>query len=371
MQVFLIFEIKMNWFIITSNDCNLCCAYCQNEPHPDLPITPNWDIQQLKDFLKNDNHPNIAFYGGEPLLEIDLLEQIMEEVSAEHFTLQTNGILLHTLKSEYLNRMDTILISIDGDKEITEINRGSGVFEQIKENIYNIRDRGFKGDLIARMAVSEDSDIYNDVHYLLNDETLTFDHVHWQLDCQWDLGMTERWNDFPGWVEKYNNGITKLVKYWLNQMLSGKVEGIVPFIGIFRNILNDAKTDLPCEAGLRSFAIRTDGIITFCPLPPEFEKTIVGDIRKNTAEELRNSAKIENSCLECEVFHLCGGRCLFANLYKLWGEESFNLVCTTVKHLIHELEEIQPEVEKLIEEGIIRKEDFDYPKYNNTTEIIP
>ncbi|MHA1591112.1 MAG: TIGR04084 family radical SAM/SPASM domain-containing protein [Candidatus Heimdallarchaeaceae archaeon] len=361
----------MNWFIITSNDCNLRCAYCLNEPHPDLPVSPNWDIKELKLFLENDKNPDIAFYGGEPLLELKLIERIMDEISVNHFTLQTNGILLHKLKTNYLKRIASILISIDGNKKITESNRGFGIFDKIKQNIHNIRGRGFTGDLIARMAVSEVSDIYQDVLFLLNDEDLTFDHVHWQLDCQWDYDMSERWNDFPKWVEEYNKGITKLVSYWLDKMRGGEVKGIVPFLGVFRNILNDAKTDLPCEAGLRSFAIRTDGIITFCPLPPEFEKTIVGDIRKNKSEELQNSAKIENSCLECEVFDLCGGRCLFANLYKLWGEEGFNLVCKTVKHLVSELKGIRKEVEELIEKGIIKRELLDYPEYNNTTEIIP
>lgn len=361
----------MNWFIIISNDCNLRCAYCLNEPHPDLPVTPNWSLEELKSFLKEDNYPDIAFYGGEPLLKIDFIEQIMDGITAEHFTIQTNGILLHNLKSEYLNRMSSILISIDGNKEVTETNRGIGVFDKIQQNITNIRERGFTGDLIARMAVSEVSNIYQDVLFLLNEEDLTFNHVHWQLDCQWDYDMSERWNDFTKWVEGYNEGITRLVSYWLEKMRLGEVKGIVPFLGIFRNILNDNKTDLPCEAGLRSFAIRTDGIVTFCPLPSEFVKTIVGDIRKNKSGELRNSAKIENSCLKCEVFDLCGGRCLFANLYKLWGEEGFNLVCTTVKHLISELKGIREEVEELIEKGIIKREQFDYPEYNNTTEIIP
>jgi putative peptide-modifying radical SAM enzyme len=361
----------MNWFIITSNDCNLSCAYCLNEPHPGLPITPSWNIEELKKFLVTDKEPDIAFYGGEPLLEMETIEKIMDEISANHFTLQTNGILLHKLKTDYLNRMSSILISIDGDKDVTETNRGKGVFDKIKQNISNIRGRGFTGDLIARMTVSEVSDIYTDVLFLLNDEDLTFDHVHWQLDCQWDYDMNERWKDFPTWVEKYNEGITKLVSYWLEKMGTGEVKGIVPFLGIFHNILNDTKTDLPCEAGLRSFAIRTDGVVTFCPLPPEFEKTIVGDIRKDKSEELRNSVKIENTCLECEDYDLCGGRCLFANLYKLWGKEGFNLVCTTVKHLISELKGIKKDVEKLIEKGIIKREQFDYPEYNNTTEIIP
>ena len=66
----------MNWFIITSNECNLNCEYCQNEPHPDLPITPNWKINEIQDFIGKDPNPDIAFYGGEPLINMNLIKEI-------------------------------------------------------------------------------------------------------------------------------------------------------------------------------------------------------------------------------------------------------------------------------------------------------
>ena len=361
----------MNWFIITTNSCNLFCRYCQNEPHPDLPIEPSWEIEELQEFISKDESPTIAFYGGEPLLNIELIQQVMDKVEAEHYTIQTNGLLLTKISQNYLKRFSTILISLDGDEKITDKNRGEGIYKKIVENIESIRSRGFQGDLIARMAVSENSDIYADILHLLNTEKLTFDHVHWQIDCQWDDDIGDRWEDFPRWVNKYNESISKLVDYWLQEMREGEVKGIVPFLGIFKHILNETKTQLPCDAGLGSFAVRTDGEITFCPLPPEYEKSVVGNLNNSDPSSILNSAKISEPCPDCEVFDLCGGRCLFANLYKLWGREGFDLVCLTVKHLIKELKSVKTEVMKLIEKGIINFEDFDYPKYNNTTEIIP
>jgi radical SAM protein with 4Fe4S-binding SPASM domain len=154
-------------------------------------------------------------------------------------------------------------------------------------------------------------------------------------------------------------------------MRDGEVKGIVPFLGTFKHILNNTKTNLPCQAGLTSFSIRTDGKITFCPLPPEYEYSVVGDIYASKIDEIKNSVKIQEPCNTCEVYDFCGGRCLFANMYKLWGEEGFELVCKTVKHLIKELQDIKLEIEELIVKGIISRELFDYPTYNNTTEIIP
>ena len=84
----------MNWFIVTTNNCNLFCRYCQNEPHPDLPIKPSWEIEKLQEFISKDDSPTIAFYGGEPLLNIDLIQQVMDRIEAIHYTIQTNGLLL-------------------------------------------------------------------------------------------------------------------------------------------------------------------------------------------------------------------------------------------------------------------------------------
>jgi len=46
-------------------------------------------------------------------------------------------------------------------------------------------------------------------------------------------------------------------------------------------------------------------------------------------------------------------------------------VCDTVYHLIQTLREHLPQIEKLVEEGIISIDDFDYPEFNNGCEIIP
>ncbi len=361
----------MNWFIITSTQCNLRCRYCMNEPHPDLPLRPAWDTQNLINFLSTDPSPTICFYGGEPLLEMDIIIEIMDNINATHYTLQTNGLLLNKLPTEYLTRFSTILVSIDGDKETTDINRGKGTFDRLLSNIKDIRSRGFNGDLIARMAISETSDIFKDVTYLIETEELSFNHVHWQLDVQWDEGIETRWEDFPDWMKSYNDGISELIFYWLENLEKGEIKGLVPFLGIFRHIINDRSTDLPCEAGLRSFAIRTDGEITFCPLPPEYDLSIVGNIETNTANELENAIGVGKTCLECEVYSLCGGRCLFAEKTKLWGDSGFDLVCETVKHLIGKLQSIRETVEELIDKGILNRDDFEYPEYNNTTEIIP
>jgi Predicted Fe-S oxidoreductases len=89
-------------------------------------------------------------------------------VPAKKFILQTNGLLIKDASIELLNKFDTILLSIDGVKEVTDMYRGNGVYDQVLGNAIWLKKRGFKGDLVARMTLTEDGDIYRDVIHLLS-----------------------------------------------------------------------------------------------------------------------------------------------------------------------------------------------------------
>ncbi len=367
----------MLYFVATTTVCDLKCKYCQNEPEPSIePIHVTFTIDMLKKFISKDPDPSIAFYGGEPLLNINFLKRVMNEVPAKRYIIQTNGLHLNKLERKYLERFDTILVSIDGRREVNDYYRGKGTYDRVMENIKYIRENGFKGDLIARMAVSSKTDIFLDVKHLVELDDPGFDHVHWQLDALWDTPPAIRYGGLQGfkkWVEEsYNPGITRLVNYWVRTMKEeGRVLGIVPFQGIMSTLLFNRKEHLRCGAGIDAFAITTSGRILACPIAPEFDFNVVGHILKSDPKELPWKVRISGTCETCEVRDICGGRCLFANKTMLWGEEGFNMVCDTVKHLINELKRVKSEVENLIKEGIIDVDEIDYPKYNNTTEIIP
>lgn len=364
----------MLYFVSLTQVCNLKCRYCGGEPNPYADsVEVSYPIDILKKFLLCDKSSDICFYGGEPLLRIELLERMMDELPAKRFLIQTNGLFLSKLKTEYLNRFDTILVSIDGRKSTTDYYRGKGVYDRVLENLRNIRQRGFSGDLIARMAISGRSDVYEDVKHLLELENPKFDHVHWQLDVMWDIPPKQRYSDFNRWVnESYNPGISKLIEYWYNKMANdGKVLGIVPFLGIMKSLLFNEKVELRCGSGINAFAITPSGRILACPVAIDFKFAYVGNIRANKPEHLPYKVRIGEPCTSCGYRHICGGRCLFANKTKLWGINGFQEVCMTVKHLIDELIRIKQKIKVLIDQAVIKKEEFLYPPYNNSTEIIP
>ena len=193
----LIEKDNMLLFITLTQRCQLNCRYCGNGTNKDIEELAvhvpeiNYDLNLIKKFQKVKKLI-VCFYGGEPLFRINIIEKIIPLLPNAIYCLQTNGLFLKMLKPEIIKKFDTILVSIDGDEETNDYNRGKGTYKKILKNVKFIREKcNFKGDLIARMTCSGNNDIYKSVNHLLS--LNIFDHIHWQLDVEWDSDMNSRY----------------------------------------------------------------------------------------------------------------------------------------------------------------------------------
>ena len=234
----------MFYHLIMHTGCNLSCTYCDRDDFasPDeelydynLSQTITYDISKLKNQIKEDDY--ITFYGGEPLLALQKIKEIMNTIPCKGFMIQTNGILLNRLEKEYLQRFQTILISIDGDAEATDRNRGKGIHERIMKNISYIKENGFEGELIARMAITKNSSLYHQVQWLLQKG---FENIHWQLDAMFYE------NSSFNWYDQYNLDVKELLDFWIEEMKKGKVLRLYPFLVITDSLRKKEKARLRC-----------------------------------------------------------------------------------------------------------------------------
>ncbi|MDG6224119.1 MAG: TIGR04084 family radical SAM/SPASM domain-containing protein [Candidatus Thermoplasmatota archaeon] len=360
----------MQYHVITTERCNLSCRYCGGTRNiPDLPLNISYDIGELGRFLSLDDGPVIGFYGGEPLLAVDRMVEIMDRIPARAFTLQTNGTLLKSLPDAYLKRLHSILVSIDGSREITDHNRGAGTYDRVMNNVMDMRDRGFTGDLVARMAFSDGGDILRDVTHLLDAGNEIFDHVHWQLDVFWS--EIENREDITGFLDRYDDGISRLVDHFLHHLRKGGRPRIVPFIPLMSTLLTGIPSSLRCGSGIDSFSIMTSGEIHACPIAPELPYSLVGHICSSRPSDIAGSRPVGSPCTECDILDICGGRCLYSNMTMSWGRELFDRVCVSTGRMIDLLREALPEVRHLLDEGILPADSFDHPRINDGCEIIP
>lgn len=365
----------MFYHIILTEKCNSRCTYCYEKSlkefenglekkwdFEETPIDSNVDINKLKEFIDKDNDSKIIFYGGEPLLELEKIKNIMDNIQSK-FYLQTNGKLLPTIPEKYLKRISKILISIDGTKERTDKNREKGNYDLVLKNIKKIRKKDFLGEIVARMTIIS-PDINEQIKHLIN--LNIFDSFHWQLDAGF---FKNDFNEsFEKFAKEYNKSVSKLIDYWIDKISSGKVLKIYPFLGIFESLYYGTKTKLRCGSGYSNYTITTHGKISACPIMNSIKDFYCGDLNSNPKE--LKQIHCGEPCLSCEHYDLCGGRCLYSNYTKLWPKEGEKLICSTIIHLIEEIRKKIPEIKELIEKEIINEEDFGYEKYFGP-EIIP
>jgi len=331
------------------------------------PARSNVTVEQLNKFLKKDD--TLIFYGGEPLLEMQKIQEIMDFFGDKlHYRIQTNGLLLDRLPLQYLHKIRKILVSLDGNQQRTNYNRGNGIYERVIQNLAKLREENYNGEIVARMTIAQEfPDVYEAVMNIIKliDEGL-IDSVHWQLDAGFYKSDFKE-NKFRRFITHYNESITKLINWWTAKMQEGKVYKIYPFIGITESLLKNEKTLMRCGAGYEGFAITTNGMISACPVTNGVKTFYVGDL--NTPEKIKDM-KVQGECLKCSYLNLCGGRCLYQNYAQLWPKIGNALICTSVRYLIDAVKEKQLIMQKLMDSKVISLCDFAYEKYFGP-EIIP
>lgn len=144
---------------VTQN-CNLRCEYCvysdnyEGRIHSYEKMDEKTAKQAIDFFMSRAKATpvvNINFYGGEPLLNIELIQRIvvyMKEKYAERrviYGITTNGTLLSDIICEFLEKEEfRLVISLDGNKAENDKNRkfadGRGTFNIVEKNIRKIKD---------------------------------------------------------------------------------------------------------------------------------------------------------------------------------------------------------------------------------------
>lgn len=372
----------MYFHLYLTDSCNLFCQYCRGKifDTPELkrddifidesiPADITWNFNDLYRFLSADPDAVLTFIGGEPTLRPDLICRIMEEAPVTRFMIQTNGTLLHRFSPDIINRFETILISLDGDEKTTDNGRGKGTYRRVMENISHILANGFQNELIARMTVTERTNIRDAVRYLANNPDYSFSSIHWQMDANF-------WNDyslrsFGTWArESYIPGLQLLIRDWVNIIKeTGKVPKWYPFIDPVEDLLRGQKTRLRCGSGYANYTILTDGNIAPCPIMIGMKEFYAGSITSSRPDTL-SVIPVKGRCETCDILDFCGGRCLYSAIMRPWPKEGADLVYLTVRALYDAITGILPEIQELIKSGNLTIEDFTHEKFNGC-EIIP
>ena len=147
-------------FIMTGFACIYNCKYCMQHGSREVYIPRKDYNPEIIDFIKqlankrkeSDKSKLILnFFGGEPLLFLDIIKDIIEKVIEDYvdFSIITNGSLIDEDFVSYVHSIreknHNFWISVSWDGRNTKNSRGKDIFEDNKENIFKLRNFGISG----------------------------------------------------------------------------------------------------------------------------------------------------------------------------------------------------------------------------------
>lgn len=144
---------------ITSR-CNLKCAYCYSlEDNRTAKDVPAEEVIKTIDEFYSLGTRVVMLQGGEPLLHKDLDDIVNHVKSKNMYCAITTNSLDFGRHIPTLRKMNQVQLSIDGNREITDRNRGRGVYDALLEAIKLCRDNRIPFHL--HIVVTKDSTAEN------------------------------------------------------------------------------------------------------------------------------------------------------------------------------------------------------------------
>lgn len=131
-------------YLIFSKNCNLSCVYCFQKNKSSSINKLN--IENIYKIINNysNRYDEIIFFGGEPFLKdnFPIIENILKILPQRKYIVFTNGNyseMYRKLLSNYRHLFKSIVITVDGPKEIHNSKRINPVSDSYENACFNLR----------------------------------------------------------------------------------------------------------------------------------------------------------------------------------------------------------------------------------------
>ena len=313
-----------------AHTCNLNCSYCfasQGKYHGERALMSYETGKQALDFLIRNSgsrhNLEVDFFGGEPLMNFDVVKQIVEYARGLEkqynknfrFTVTTNGMLLDDDIMDYINKeMSNVVLSIDGRKDVNDSLRrtldGSSCYDHIVPKFKElVARRGGKDYYVRGTFTKKNLDFASDVLHL-ND--LGFNEISVEpavLEDKYTFALTEE--DLPVIFKEYE----KLADELVERQKQGKGFNFFHFMIDLEQGPCAIKRLRGCGCGNEYVAITPDGDIYPCHQFVGNEQWKMGSVHtgefNNDMKQTFAKATVvhKKDCQNCWARFYCSGGC--------------------------------------------------------------
>lgn len=323
-----------------AHDCNLKCKYCfaeEGEYHGKRELMSLEVGKKAIDMLikcsGSRKNLEVDFFGGEPLMNFDVVKGIveyargLEEANNKNFrfTITTNGILLNDEIQDYINaNMHNVVLSLDGRKDVNDNMRvragGQGSYDNIVPKFQKIAESRNQTDYYVRGTFTRNNlDFAEDVMHMAD---LGFKQISVEpvvADANESYALQEE--DLPKLFAEYE----RLADMIIERRDNGEWFNFFHFMIDLTGGPCVTKRLVGCGSGTEYLAVTPTGDLYPCHQFVGMEEFKLGTVDTGVVNtQVRDKFEGCNvyskpSCKECWAKFYCSGGCV-ANSYNTHGD---------------------------------------------------
>lgn len=326
-----------------TQQCNLRCNYCPysggyyNRSHQNKKMSFEIAKKGIDFLIENSMDSqklSVSFYGGEPLLEMELIKKCIDyckkncEGKDILFSMTTNGTLITEEIIELFNENElSLTISLDGPENIHNKNRdlcnGKGSFNTVMQNVEMIKEKF--PDYFKTITFNCVLDPKNDfsctnkfftTYDTIKDSNIAFNEINTQYSKTESIANTEEY------YQRYNYEIFKMFLYRINKLDEKHVSKIVKeYYEYLNRVMNNHRYadklhekghhSGPCIPGVQRLFVNIYGDLYPCERVSEDSEIMkIGHVDEGFYIEkiraLLNVGKLtEDKCKNCWSYRFC------------------------------------------------------------------
>ncbi len=309
--------------------CNLACDYCYEQGHRERDdLDRATALRIARHILDSPSaEPLVGFFGGEPLLNWEIGELLIEEIARgarrigkrPFFHLTTNATLLTPEIARTVARHAvTVQVSVDGPADQHDRHRkypdGRGSWEAMRRGVERLRQADPAARIDGQVVLTPGRiDMVALARYLkrLGLRRISF------LTAGWETATGLTWSAAD--IAALMRAREDFFPFFMDAALHGNADVDMGFASLVA-----AEPDGPagiCECGAGEIFIDTHGAIHRCPQlyaagrPPIGQ---CGPIAEKKQMGRSGEAAVKAACRACWAFARCGGGCMVRNQRCPW-----------------------------------------------------
>jgi uncharacterized protein len=314
--------VALNLALVLNHQCNLRCRYCYTGRKFDRAMPLDLARQAVDFGFDNSTtkHLTLSFFGGEPMLEIELMEAVANYARAETgrramslaFSLSTNGTLLDQRGMEFLRNFSVhVQVSVDGEAAAQDRARpfanGQGSFAEVDGNLRWLVRENLIHQLVAVMTPETSTSLAQGLRYLA------------------ELGVPEIYfspNHLGAWTDSacvlFEREFRAMTDAYAELFRAGILRRVDPLYGkIVTHLVRGKQPVRRCGFGAEELAISSTGKIYPCDRMVREDDNMdmqLGDLAigfdRNKAKILQaRRQKVDRECEACDLRPRCSVWC--------------------------------------------------------------